>query len=76
MHGTVLTLRELADSLKGNEKPVDGLTPKRQLPGLTVGGQWRFRREDLEAWVPAQRGAARATTPTPQRFCAGAGRVK
>lgn len=52
----VLTIREVAEYLKVNEKTVYSLAQKRRIPGFKVGGQWRFRREDLEAWISAQTG--------------------
>jgi excisionase family DNA binding protein len=54
MNGDVLTIREVADYLKVNEKTVYSLAQKRRIPGFKVGGQWRFRREDLDAWIAAQ----------------------
>ena len=54
MNDDVLTIREVADYLKVNEKTVYSLAQKRRIPGFKVGGQWRFRREDLDAWIAAQ----------------------
>lgn len=58
MGDEVLTIREVADYLKVNEKTVYGLAQKHRIPAFKVGGQWRFRREDIEAWIQAQTGAA------------------
>jgi excisionase family DNA binding protein len=54
MNDDVLTIREVADFLKVNEKTVYSLAQKRRIPGFKVGGQWRFRRGDLDAWIAAQ----------------------
>lgn len=50
----VLTIREVAEYLKVTEKTVYGLVQRRQIPGFKVGGQWRFRREDIDAWIATQ----------------------
>jgi excisionase family DNA binding protein len=54
MNNDVLTIREVADYLKVNEKTVYGLAQKRRIPAFKVGGRWRFRRADLDAWISAQ----------------------
>jgi excisionase family DNA binding protein len=60
----VLTIREVAEYLKVNEKTVYNLAQNRRVPGFKVGGQWRFRRADLDAWIAAQ------TEPIPDRTAA------
>jgi len=57
----VMTLREVADYLKVAAKTIYGLVQRGRLPGFKVGGQWRFRRPDIEAWVEAQKSHARRT---------------
>jgi len=60
MNDDVLTIREVAEFLKVNEKTVYSLAQQRRIPGFKVGGQWRFRREDLDAWIAAQTGETTA----------------
>lgn len=50
----VLTIREVADLLRIGEKTAYTLVQNRELPGFKVGGQWRFRRSDIEAWIERQ----------------------
>ena len=47
----ILTLPEVADLLKVAEKTVYGLAQKGDLPAFKVGGQWRFRRTAIDAWI-------------------------
>ncbi len=47
----ILTLKEVAAYLKLAEKTAYRLTSEGKLPGFKVGGSWRFKREDLEAWI-------------------------
>ncbi len=50
----ILTLPEVADLLKVAEKTVYGLAQKGDLPAFKVGGQWRFRRTAIDAWIEAK----------------------
>lgn len=48
----LLTLREVMDLLRIGERTVYEMCRTGRLPGaLKVGGQWRVRRGDLEAWL-------------------------
>ncbi|MEZ8925400.1 MULTISPECIES: methylation-associated defense system helix-turn-helix domain-containing protein MAD1 [Vibrio] len=51
MTDQILTLKELAVYLKLAEKTAYRLASEGKLPGFKVGGSWRFKREDLEAWI-------------------------
>ncbi len=52
----ILTLKEVAAYLKLAEKTTYRLASEGKLPGFKVGGSWRFKREDLEAWIEKQKG--------------------
>lgn len=54
MGDDVLTIREVAAYLKVNTKTVYGLAQQHRIPGFKVGGQWRFRRADIETWIQVQ----------------------
>ena len=54
MSEDILTIRDVAEYLKVTGKTVYGLAQKRKIPGFKVGGQWRFRRADLDAWIEDQ----------------------
>jgi excisionase family DNA binding protein len=51
----ILTLPEVAQLLKIAEKTVYSMAQKRQLPAFKVGGQWRFKRIDIDRWIEAQK---------------------
>ncbi|EJB1796339.1 helix-turn-helix domain-containing protein [Vibrio parahaemolyticus] len=51
MNDQILTLKEVAAYLKLAEKTAYRLASEGKLPGFKVGGSWRFKREDLEAWI-------------------------
>jgi len=50
----VLTIREVAALLRVGEKTAYTLAQSGEIPGFKVGGQWRFRRADIEAWIEEQ----------------------
>lgn len=44
----ILTIREVSNYLKINEKTAYRLASEGKLPGFKVGGAWRFRRDEIE----------------------------
>ncbi len=53
----VLTLKEVAALLKIAEKTAHMMVQGGDLPGFKVGGQWRFKRKDIDAWMEEQKRA-------------------
>jgi excisionase family DNA binding protein len=51
----IMTLKEVAEYLKLTEKTAYRLAAERKLPGFKVGGSWRFKMSDLEAWIEKQK---------------------
>lgn len=49
MPDEILTLPEVAQLLKVAEKTVYTMAQKGALPAFKVGGQWRFKRDDIDA---------------------------
>lgn len=47
MPTAIMTIHEVAEYLKLNEKTVYRLAAEGEIPGLKVGGSWRFRRHDI-----------------------------
>lgn len=52
--GDILTIRQLAEYLMVSEKTVYRMLDRNQLPAVRVGAQWRFRRQDIDAWLTDQ----------------------
>ena len=50
----VLTLQDVAAYLKLTEKTIYRLSQRKELPGFKVGGSWRYRRRDLDAWIESR----------------------
>lgn len=49
--GEILTIRQLADYLMVSEKTVYRMLDRSELPAMRVGAQWRFRKQDIDAWL-------------------------
>lgn len=50
----ILTIHELSDYLKLNEKTAYRLVAKGDIPGFKVGGSWRFRKKDIVDWTESR----------------------
>jgi excisionase family DNA binding protein len=55
---SVMTVKEVADYLRVNQRTVYRLAVERRLPGFKVGTNWRFKRDDIDGWIAAQSPAA------------------
>jgi len=51
MNANILTVREVAELLLINEKTVYKLAAASKIPGMKVGGSWRFDRATITAWM-------------------------
>ena len=56
----ILTIRQVAELLKINEKTTYKHASEGKIPGFKVGGSWRFRRSDLDRWIDEQCAASKA----------------
>ena len=50
----VMTVKEVAQYLRANQRTVYRLAVDRKLPGFKVGTTWRFKRADIDGWIAAQ----------------------
>lgn len=55
MNSDIMTVKEVADYLKLNEKTAYRLTSEGKLPAFKVGGSWRFKKSEIEEWITEQR---------------------
>ncbi len=51
----VLTLAQLALFLQVDEQTVRALAEAGEIPGREIGGEWRFSREAVLAWLGGER---------------------
>lgn len=59
MGADILILPEVAELLRLSEKTAYRLVAGGKLPGFKVGGSWRFRRTDIDAWIDQKKAEAR-----------------
>jgi excisionase family DNA binding protein len=59
-----MTVKEVADYLRVNQRTVYRLAVEQKLPGFKVGATWRFKRADIDGWIAAQSSAGNAGTAT------------
>jgi excisionase family DNA binding protein len=50
----VMTVKEVAEYLRVNQRTVYRLAVDRKFPGFKVGATWRFKRSDIDGWIAAQ----------------------
>jgi len=54
MTDSILTIKDVAQYLKVNERTIYRLAASGDIPAFKVGNSWRFKREDLENWMERQ----------------------
>jgi len=47
----IMTIQDTADYLGLHMITIYRLLKKREIPGVKIGGQWRFKRDVLESWL-------------------------
>jgi excisionase family DNA binding protein len=50
----IMTLPQVAEYLHCHPSTLYRLLRFRKFPGFHLGGDWRFRRADIDAWIAAQ----------------------
>ena len=50
----IMTVKELAEYLKIAEKTAYRFVLGKKIPGFKVGGSWRFRKSEIDAWIKEQ----------------------
>lgn len=58
MSDHILTIKDVANYLKVNERTIYRLAASGELPGFKVGNSWRFKQSELEQYIAAQHNRA------------------
>lgn len=58
MEPAAMTVRTVATYLNVDEKTIYRLAKRGEIPGFKVAGTWRFKKDDIDAWIEAQKAAA------------------
>ena len=56
MSSDIMTIKEVCEYLKLNEKTAYRLASEKKIPGFKVGGSWRFDKTDIDKWIKNQKG--------------------
>ena len=51
MTSDIMTIQEVCEYLKLNDKTAYRLAAEGKIPGFKVGGSWRFRKQEIEKWI-------------------------
>lgn len=63
VNGRILTVGETAAYLKVHTSTIYRLLRKQAIPAFKIGGDWRFREQNLEQWLgQLARGELKANT--------------
>ncbi len=54
MSDEIMTIRDVAEFLKVNERTVYRLAAAKKIPAFKVGNVWRFKKYDIELWISQQ----------------------
>jgi len=54
MANDIMTIREVAEYLRLNDKTTCRYAAEGKIPGFKIGCAWRFRREDIVKWTKSQ----------------------
>lgn len=63
MSDRIMTIKDVADYLKVNERTIYRLASSSELPGFKVGNSWRFKQSELEQYIAAQHNRANSNQP-------------
>lgn len=58
MSDPILTIKDVANYLKVNERTIYRLAASGELPGFKVGNSWRFKQNELEQYIAARHNRA------------------
>ncbi len=54
MNDQVLTVKEVAEYLKVNDRTVYRMAAAGKIPAFKVGSSWRFKQTEIEKWIEKQ----------------------
>ncbi len=54
MSDQILTVKEVAEYLKVNQRTIYRLATEKKIPAFRVGVSWRFKKEEVDGWISLQ----------------------
>jgi excisionase family DNA binding protein len=49
-----MTIKDIAEYFKITEKTAYRFASEGKIPGFKVGSAWRFKKEEIDAWIKRQ----------------------
>ena len=53
-HQQLMTIEEVADYLRVKKRTIYDWVKKKKIPAVKTVGQWRFKKEKIDAWLDGQ----------------------
>lgn len=57
-----MSVHDVAAYLNVDEKTIYRLAQRGEIPGFKVAGAWRFKKNDIDAWIEARKADATSET--------------
>lgn len=54
----IMTVKEVAEFLKVNERTIYRMATSGKIPAFKVGASWRFRSSEITDWIEAESNSA------------------
>ncbi|HFD87124.1 MAG TPA: DNA-binding protein [Gammaproteobacteria bacterium] len=54
MSDQILTVKQVAEYLKVNDRTVYRMAAASKIPAFKVGASWRFKQAEIEKWIEKQ----------------------
>jgi len=54
----IMTVREVADYLKVNDRTIYRMAAAGKIPAFKVGASWRFKSSEINDWIESERNSA------------------
>jgi len=58
MTDQIMTVKEVADYLKVNDRTIYRMAAAGKIPAFKVGASWRFKSKEINEWIESERNSA------------------
>ena len=55
LYESLMTIEEVAEYLRVKKRTVYDWVKKRKIPAIKTVGQWRFKKDKIDAWLEGQK---------------------
>jgi excisionase family DNA binding protein len=72
----IMTIKEVSEYLKLAEKTAYRLAAQGDIPGFKIGGSWRFRKSEIDAWIDKQAKIEKNKKPNVEGLDSGTNQIQ